>query len=48
MKAYVYRRYGGPEVLELVDVPKPVIVPIQLATMTIAVNMGISMLSSFQ
>src|SRR5688500_3711761 len=24
MKAYVCRRYGGPEVLELVDVPKPV------------------------
>jgi NADPH:quinone reductase-like Zn-dependent oxidoreductase len=23
MKAYVYRRYGGPEVLELVDLPKP-------------------------
>src|SRR5687767_10322841 len=24
MKAYTYRRYGGPEVVELVDVPKPV------------------------
>lgn len=24
MKAYVYRRYGGPEVVELADVPKPV------------------------
>lgn len=24
MKAYVCRRYGGPEVVELVDVPKPV------------------------
>lgn len=23
MKAYVYRRYGGPEVVELTDVPKP-------------------------
>ena len=24
MRAVVYRRYGGPEVVELADVPKPV------------------------
>ena len=27
MKAWLCRRYGGPEVLELVDLPKPVPAP---------------------